>query len=52
METETIVKINNCVLVSSEVKETKDKVFVLLTYDKVRKELNVPEFVNRGRYGA
>lgn len=52
METETIVKINNCVLVSSEVKETKDKVFVLLTYDKVRKELDVPDFINRGHYGA
>ena len=52
MESETIVTVNNCVLVSSKVKETKDKVFVLLTYDKVRKELNVPEFVNRGRYGA
>lgn len=52
MKSETIVTINNCVLVSSKVKETKDKVFVLLTYDKVRKELNVPEFVNRGRNGA
>ncbi len=52
MKSETIVTINNCVLASSKVRETKDKVFVLLTYDKVRKELNVPEFVNRGRYGA
>ena len=52
MESETIVTINNCVLVSSEVKETKDKVFVLLTYDKKPKELDVPDFINRGRNGA
>ena len=52
MESETIIKINNCVLVSSEVKETKDKVFVLLTFDKVSTELDIPEFVNRGRHGA
>ena len=52
MESETIVTINNCVLVSSEVKETKDKMFVLLTFDKVTRELDVPEFVSRGRNGA
>ena len=52
MESETIVKINNCVLVSSKVKETKDKVFVLLTFDKKPKELDIPDFINRGRYGA
>lgn len=52
MESETIVTIKNCVLKESEIKETKDKVFVLLTYDKVRKELDVPDFINRGRYGA
>ena len=52
MESETIVTINNCVLVSSEVKETKDKMFVLLTFDKVKRELDVPDFINRGRNGA
>ena len=52
MESETIVTVNNCVLVSSEVKETKDKMFVLLTFDKVKRELDVPDFINRGRNGA
>ena len=52
MESETIVKINNCVLRESVIKETKDKVFVLLTFDKKPKELDVPDFINRGRNGA
>ena len=52
MKSETIVTLNNCVLVSSKVKETKDKVFVLLTFDKKPKELDIPDFINRGRYGA
>lgn len=52
MKSETIVTVNNCVLVSSKVKETKDKVFVLLTYDKKPKELDIPDFINRGRHGA
>ena len=52
MKSETIVTINNCVLASSKVRETKDKVFVLLTYDKKPKELDVPDFINRGRNGA
>lgn len=52
MESETIVKINNCVLREGKIKETKDKVFILLSFDKKPKELDVPEFVNRGRNGA
>jgi hypothetical protein len=52
MESETIVTVNNCVLVNSKIKESKDKVFVFLTFDKVKRELDVPEFVNRGRNGA
>jgi hypothetical protein len=52
MESETIVTIKNCVLKESEIKETKDKVFVLLTFDKKPKELDVPDFINRGCYGA
>lgn len=52
METEITITLNNCELADIETKETKDNVFVLLVFDKVSKELDVPEFVNRGRHGA
>lgn len=52
MKSKTTIKLKNCELVKYKAKETKDKVFVFLTFDKKPKELDVPGFVNRGRNGA
>lgn len=49
MKSKTTLRIKDCKLVKHKVIESKDKVFVLLIYDRISKELDVPEFVNRGR---
>ena len=49
MKTKTTLRIKDCKLVKHKVIESKDKVFVLLIYDRVSKELDIPEFVNGGR---
>ena len=49
MKNKTTLRMKECKLVKHKVIESKDKVFVLLIYDRVSKELDIPEFVNGGR---